>query len=295
MIFRKFIGWIVNWLKAYLPEGNKHGKEDNLPYHELQKKLHDLEKLVEQMSVENEEIQTAFFRNIYHEVRTPMNSILGFSTLLKSQDLSEERRSVYAEQIWRSSEIFLQFIDDVIEASILTAHKPVMQNTWFPVNNMMIELYQACNRYRHLMENTGVALLLNRSSFVNNLNIFTDRKRIVQLLEYIVTGYLMSMKRGIIEIAYKTTLHDGISFQIKTSPQTRKEDLNKDLIHLGGQMNYRVQLRKRMADKLLELFKGTITTETNVMGGFTSRIVITPKGMSNVMVACKSDDNKMAI
>jgi light-regulated signal transduction histidine kinase (bacteriophytochrome) len=295
MIFRKFIGWIVNWLKAYLPEGNKHGKEDNLPYHELQKKVHALEKLVEHMSVENEEIQTAFFRNFYHEIRTPMNSILGFSTLLNSQDFSEERRSVYIEQIWRSSEIFLQFIDDVVEASVLTAQKPVMHNTWFPVNNMMIELYQTCNRYRHLMEHTGVALLLNRTGFVNNLNIYTDRKKIVQLLEYIITGYFAGMEKGIIELGYKTTLNDGLSFQIKTSPQTSKEDLNKDLIFRGGQMNYRIQLRKKMADKLLELFKGTITNETNFMGGFTTRIVIIPKEMSNALVECKSDNNKMAI
>ncbi len=293
MIIRKFIGWIISRL-YFLPNSKKNSRKDNLPYHELQKKVHALEKLVEQMSVENEEIQTAFFRNIYHEIRTPMNSIIGFSTLLNSQDLSEERRSVYTEQIWRSSEVFLQFIDDVVEASVLTAHKPVMHNTWFPVNNMMLELYQACNRYRHLMEHTGVALLLNRACFINNLNMCADRKRIVQLLEYLVTGYMMDIERGIIELGIKTTLNDGISFQIKTSPQARRED-NREFIRLGGQMNYRIQLRKRMADKLLELFKGTITTETNVMGGFTSRIVITPKNISsNVLVECKSDD-KMAI
>lgn len=292
MIIRKFIGWIISGLR-FLTNGKKHSRKDNLPYHELQKKVHALEKLIEQMSVENEEIQTSFFRNIYHEIRTPMNSIIGFSTLLNSQDLSEERRSVYIEQIWRSSEVFLQFIDDVVEASVLTAHKPVMHNTWFPINNMMMELYQVCNRYRHLMEHTGVALLLNRAGFIHNLNMCADRKRMVQLLEYLVTGYMMGMERGIIELGYKTTLNDGISFQIKTSPQTRREE-NKDFIRLGGQMNYRVQLRKRMADKLLELFKGTITNETNVMGGFTSRIVITPKGMSNALVECKSDD-KMAI
>jgi len=198
MIYKKFIGWILRWIELQ-KAGIETSKKGNIPYAELEKKTKDLEKLIQHMSAENEEIKTAFFRNIYHEIRTPMNSILGFSSLLHNENLTAEKRNLYTDQVWKSSVVFLQFIDDLVEASMLETQKTVLDPVCFPVNDMLHELYQACNRHRHIMERNNVALLLNTVSFSENIHAEADRKRLLQMLEYIVTDCMAGMEKGIIE------------------------------------------------------------------------------------------------
>ena len=64
------------------------------------------------------EVQTAFVQNISHEVRTPMNSILGFAELLK-KNIKSETEKKYLEAINSSGHQLLRLIDDIIDLSRL--------------------------------------------------------------------------------------------------------------------------------------------------------------------------------
>ena len=298
MDFRKFFAWVVSGAKyciRYLRRRNVR-----FSYTELLTKVQELEKLIDHMSSENTEIQMAFFRNIYHEVRTPMNSILGFSSLLENEGLSEENRNKYAERIWKSSVIFLQFIDDLIEASTLETRLPALECSCFSVKELMTEIYQACNRHRHLMEKNNVALILSQTNFSKDVFIETDHRRLIQLIEYITTGLFMDQEMGVIELGYKTTLNNGLVFTINTSPanmklRTDKEDINRAANATKG--IYDLQLRRRSADKLIGLFGGTLTTDPNCMGGNTARVVIKPKSLSYSEKAndCNTNNTRIAI
>ena len=298
MIFRKFIGWIISWLNLQVSM-NEKSQKGNTSYVELQQKIQALEKLIEHMSAENEEIQTAFFRNIYHEIRTPMNSILGFSSLLHNENLTAEKRNIYSDQVWKSSMVFLQFIDDLVEASQLETQKTVLEPCWFTVHEMLQEAYQACNRHRHIMEKTNIAFLLNKSNFLQKIYAETDRKRLLQMIEYILTDCLTGMERGIIELGYKPILNNGLSFYIKVSHYDKKGKDDEPVIRRVGLAsgNYGLQLRKRIADRLIALFGGTVATEHNNAGGYTKRIVISAINVSNneTVTECKSNKKRIAI
>ncbi|MBN1414216.1 MAG: HAMP domain-containing histidine kinase [Bacteroidales bacterium] len=298
MVLKKFIGWIIGWIKNQLRSDIKL-KKAGISYVELEKKTKELEKLIEHMSAENEEIQLAFFRNIYHEIRTPMNSILGFSSLLHNENLTAEKRSVYTDQVWKSSVVFLQLIDDLVEASLLEARKTQLEPVWFPMNEMLQELYQASNRHRHIMDKTNIVLLLNKSSFTENIYAETDRKKLLQMLECLITDCVMGMDRGIVEIGYRPILNNGLSFFIKTSCPGNGEPENEHVVRRVsmGSSNYGLQLRKRVADRLIGLFGCHLKTEHNSSGGYTLRIVISPVNTSNtqIITECKSNNKKIAI
>ncbi|MBP1669149.1 MAG: hypothetical protein H6Q21_1515 [Bacteroidetes bacterium] len=298
MILKKFIGWILRWINLQ-KAGIVTSKKGNIPYAELEKKIKDLEKLIQHMSTENEEIKTAFFRNIYHEIRTPMNSILGFSSLLHNENLTAEKRNIYTDQVWKSSVVFLQFIDDLVEASMLETQKTVLDPVWFPVNEMLIELYQACNRHRHIMDRNSVALLLNKVNFSENIHAEADRKRLLQMLEYIVTDCMAGMEKGIIELGYKPVLNGGLCFTITTSAHKRKDETAENEVKRVGipSGKYGSHLRKRIADQLIFLFGGEITSEAEKSGRNTMRIVISPVSLSHNELVTKTNpnDKKIAI
>ena len=159
--------------------------------------------------------------------------------------------------MWKSSVVFLQFIDDLVEASMLETQKTVLESVWFPVNDMLQELYQACNRHRHIMDKNNIALLLNKSNFPENIHAETDRKRLLQMIEYFITDCMAGMEKGIIELGYKPILNGGLSFTIKTRPHKRKDATEENEVRRVGISSgkYGSHLRKRIADKLIALIR----------------------------------------
>ena len=280
MILRKFVEWIVSWTSLQLDLKKLPGKEKRT-FAELEKKILELEKLIEQMSVENNEIQTAFFRNLYHEIRTPMNSILGFSSLLHNNNLTAEKRNLYTEQVWKSSVIFLQFIDDLVEASLLETQRTELEPGWFYINDMLQEVYQSCNRYRHMLDKTNIVLLLNKPKDQQNVHIEADRKRLHQMMECLITDSIMGTERGIIELGCVPILNNGLSFYIKITPVGPNDNAVEPVIRKMGinSGSYGFQIRKRIADKLLNIMGGAITTDRN-KGVTTLRIVLNPVRIS---------------
>ena len=66
---------------------------------------------------ESDKLKSAFLMNISHEVRTPLNGILGFVNLLTSPDIDEDKKLLYAEKIKNSSYRLMNTITDIIELS----------------------------------------------------------------------------------------------------------------------------------------------------------------------------------
>ncbi|MCF0206489.1 MAG: PAS domain S-box protein, partial [Bacteroidales bacterium] len=85
--------------------------------HELAK--NDLLKAT-QKAEESERLKTALLGNLSHELRTPMNGIIGFADLLYANETDDVKRE-YLRNILDSSNQLLGLISDVIEMSKLEA------------------------------------------------------------------------------------------------------------------------------------------------------------------------------
>lgn len=64
-----------------------------------------------------EKLKDAFLQNISHEVRTPLNAIIGFSTLLCEQDTDFEKKQEFCNIINSSTDHFLEVMDNILEIS----------------------------------------------------------------------------------------------------------------------------------------------------------------------------------
>ncbi|HOD41125.1 MAG TPA: histidine kinase dimerization/phospho-acceptor domain-containing protein, partial [Candidatus Wallbacteria bacterium] len=79
------------------------------------------------------EAKSRFVANISHELRTPMNGIMGFSGLLASTALDGEQAE-YNDMIKISSEHLLEVINDILDFSKIEAKKLRFENTVFDLN-----------------------------------------------------------------------------------------------------------------------------------------------------------------
>ena len=67
--------------------------------------------------------KTTFLRNISHDIRTPMNAIIGFTGLAASHVNDKERVQEYLETIAQSSDHLLSLINDVLDMSRIESGK----------------------------------------------------------------------------------------------------------------------------------------------------------------------------
>jgi signal transduction histidine kinase len=79
---------------------------------------------------EANEAKSQFLATISHELRTPMNGVLGMTHLLLEEELTVEQRE-YAETVLQCGEALLTIIDDVLEFSQIDANKVDLQLSEF--------------------------------------------------------------------------------------------------------------------------------------------------------------------
>src|SRR6056297_2700898 len=82
-------------------------------YISLMKQSHVKEKNDDKDSFE----RISFLSHISHGIRTPLNSIMGFSKLMAQRQLSEDRQKDYIKEILNGGELLLQFIENIIDLS----------------------------------------------------------------------------------------------------------------------------------------------------------------------------------
>lgn len=67
-------------------------------------------------------MKTSFFANISHELRTPLTLIMGPLDVLVNQDiLSEEKRKVHLETVWRNSKKLLGMVNELLDLGKIEA------------------------------------------------------------------------------------------------------------------------------------------------------------------------------
>jgi PAS domain S-box-containing protein len=144
---------------------------------------------------ESDRLKTAFINNISHEVRTPLNGILGFGHLIMEEGLSEKEKQEYYKVLRDSSKRLQDTISDIMDISQLTADSikpsPAGVHLGQLMNNMLETTQLACakrnilvtlkspEQYDNLVLQTdGELLSKTLSHLLNNAEKFTSEGRI---------------------------------------------------------------------------------------------------------------------
>ncbi|MBP5640554.1 MAG: response regulator [Victivallales bacterium] len=85
-------------------------------------KLQELQ-LKQEQELASEKAKSFFFASISHDIRTPLNAILGFAELLQSDDVDQQTRKQYLRSIQVSGQNLMQLINDILDLSKLEADK----------------------------------------------------------------------------------------------------------------------------------------------------------------------------
>ena len=122
--------------------------------------------------------KTTFLSNMSHDIRTPMNAIIGFTNLAKQSGDDRAKTNEYLEKIEASSSHLLSLINDVLEMSRIESGKIELENAPCYLPELLDNLYSMVG---HLAEEKKQTLQFDMSG-IEDENIVCDRLRLNQVL-----------------------------------------------------------------------------------------------------------------
>ncbi len=109
--------------------------------------------------MKSERFRTELITNVSHDIKTPLTSIINYVSLIKREEIKDERLMEYVTVLDRQSSRLKKLIDDLIEASKASTGS-------LPVNSAPTEvgllLTQAVGEYEERMRENGLELILTR-------------------------------------------------------------------------------------------------------------------------------------
>ena len=85
--------------------------------------------------------KTVFLSSMSHDIRTPLNAIIGYTNLMKQGKISDEDRDKYLDSIESSGKQLQELIDDVLEMSRIESGKLKLDEEPDDIVSMMEDLH----------------------------------------------------------------------------------------------------------------------------------------------------------
>ena len=189
--------------------------------------------------------KAAFLATISHELRTPMNGVIGMTSLLMDTALAPEQRS-YAETIRQCGEALLHLINDVLECSKIEAGKLELESIEF---NLRTTVEDVLKQFAERAESKGLELNgLIHAAVPTGLR--GDPGRLRQVLTNLVGN------------AIKFTQHGDVTVQVYLEEETEGDALLRFDVTDSG-----IGISPETQGKLFQPFVQADSTMTRRYGG----------------------------
>lgn len=147
----------------------------------------------------SDKLKTAFIRNISHEVRTPLNGILGFASLLAKDNLTVDKKESFLDIVNQSGERLIKTITDYMDISLLVSGNMQLNNSDFKLTKLIFNLY---GKYKLACENKGLTFEISYSPELSELTIISDISLIEKTLDHLIGNALKFTSKGGIKLGF---------------------------------------------------------------------------------------------
>ena len=153
-----------------------------------------------QRARESGEKKALFLANMTHEIRTPINAIVGFTDIMTALTTSEEKQEVM-RIIKNNCDMLLRLMNDILTASSLgTSHMSIE-----PVDvDFSTAFNELCESLRLRIQEPGVEFITDNP--YDTLKIKVDSGRVAQVITNFVTNAVKYTHKGHIKVGYRTEI-----------------------------------------------------------------------------------------
>lgn len=180
-----------------------------------QKRYEEKLKFAKEKAEESDRLKTAFLNNLSHEVRTPMNAIVGFSELITKDALSVKERTKYLSAIGKSTRNLLDLINDIVDIAKIETGELNVNKRKFELNSLLDELKTQYVSELKILQKNKIELKVTEG-VKQELYINTDPLRLKQILSNLISNAIKFTSNGYVEYGYRINEEkNGLYFFVK--------------------------------------------------------------------------------
>ena len=227
--------------------------------------------------------KTDFLSNMSHDIRTPMNAIIGMTSLIRHDAGNKAKVIEYADKIDISSQHLLGIINDVLDMSKIEAGKTVFKYTDFSILDFITELNTIFHSQIDEKNQTFTIIKENiRHEWVNG-----DQVHLMQIFSNLVSNAVKYTQKGgkiqflVEECETKSSVYAKYRFLVSDNGMGMSADF-KDTIfdaftRAESSMTNKIQgtgLGMAITKNLVEAMGGTIDVESELGQGSCFEVLI---------------------
>ena len=227
--------------------------------------------------------KTDFLSNMSHDIRTPMNAIIGMTSLIRHDAGNKVKVIEYADKIDISSQHLLGIINDVLDMSKIEAGKTVFKYTDFSILDFITELNTIFHSQIDEKNQTLTIIKENiRHEWVNG-----DQVHLMQIFSNLVSNAVKYTQEGgkiqflVEECETKSSVYAKYRFLVSDNGMGMSADF-KDTIfdaftRAESSMTNKIQgtgLGMAITKNLVEAMGGTIDVESELGQGSCFEVLI---------------------
>ena len=227
--------------------------------------------------------KTDFLSNMSHDIRTPMNAIIGMTSLIRHDAGNKEKVIEYADKIDISSQHLLGIINDVLDMSKIEAGKTVFKYTDFSILDFITELNTIFHSQIDEKNQTLTIIKENiRHEWVNG-----DQVHLMQIFSNLVSNAVKYTQEGgkiqflVEECETKSSVYAKYRFLVSDNGMGMSADF-KDTIfdaftRAESSMTNKIQgtgLGMAITKNLVEAMGGSIDVESELSRGSCFEVLI---------------------
>jgi signal transduction histidine kinase len=237
---------------------------------------------------ETNNARARFLAHFSHELKTPLNAIMGFAQLLMQQGKQTrppEESDEYARLILDAGESLSTLAKDILDFSYLSHGKPQLRIDWVPISYLFHTSERSVSA-----QSLQFGVEIKTLSAAEGLQAAIDYDRFRQILSNLLANALkFTPAGGCIDLIAERTEQDGLVLIVRdTGIGVPKADLTRILepfVQLEGSVNCAVHgagLGLPIALQLVEAHGGTLRIES-VLGEGTAVIITLPPGSARLV------------
>ena len=240
-------------------------KKDTVEKREVPNSCEDIPAPGNVLRSENKEFdrtKSEFFVIASHDLRTPLNSVIGFSELLKQGTAGRlsDKQEHYVNNVLSSGKELLDLINDIIDVSMADAGKTDLVIEKISVKATFDEIL---NLIKEMATKNNIVLKIGLDPALDFIEV--DKQRFEQVLFNLLSNAIkFSNKNGATIIITAKRDGDMAKFSItNTGIRIKEEEMGKTFVHLdAGVPGKYGGLGLAISKKLVEMHRGKIWTES---------------------------------
>jgi hypothetical protein len=228
-------------------------------------------KQLELLNRENEQLlrsKTMLMATVTHDLQTPLGSIIGFSDLIDSSDITGKQKQ-YVHNIKESADYILKLVNDLLDFSKLENNKIAIEEVSFNVKSL---IENTCKALEPAAANKNIELSCDVDDELDS-NFISDPYRIKQVLTNLISNSIKFTPEGSVEVTAGikgdniiiSVLDTGIGIEKEKQEEVFKEFTQA---HSGIEKRFGgTGLGLNISKRILKLLGGTITLESQLGQG----------------------------